>query len=94
MSQIKAIVCKTTVKHKRKEIVNVIQFCNDWFMLDDSSIVSPVCLAFKPIDIHYISNNNPGFMFNWYEMINAPEWCNEYIITFKKKKINYDRSSN
>lgn len=90
--ELKAIVCKTTVKHKRKDIVKVSQFCNDWFMLEDASIANPVCLAFTPLGIATIIKSNPGIMFKLYDMVDSPEWCNEYTITFKRKR--YDRGNN
>lgn len=59
-------------KGKRKGLeVKISQFCNDWFSLEDGSIVTPTMLTFSPKEIEMIEKHrkeeDTGIMFDLYQ---------------------------
>jgi hypothetical protein len=67
------------LKGKRKGgQVKLHQWCNDWFMLEDATIVSPTSLKFTDGEIELIKKTDNGMMFAIYELTEDN--------TFKKRK--------
>jgi hypothetical protein len=66
------------------KIVEVLQWCNDWFSIEPGGIVSPEKLAFTPNDMKIIlTHNNNGTLFMEYKMISSQN-TGEYMFTFKR----------
>lgn len=60
------------LRGKRKgEDVKIHQFCNDWFSLDDGTIINPTSLEFTQDEIEEIETaadkDQTGMMFAWFE---------------------------
>lgn len=84
----KAIITKGKQKGK---IVEVYQWCNDWFSIENGKIVSPSMLAFTTRDINEIEgHDNNGIMFSLYEIVRTKQNFGEYLYTFKKKKQTWN----
>lgn len=83
----KAIVRKGREKGR---LVMVVQWCNDWFMIDIDTgitkIVSPSSLLFTHEDYLTITKHkNNGMLFSWYEsVVDSRNKYDLYFITFKK----------
>ncbi len=71
----------------RGKIVEVLQWRNDWFHLDDKRrIYSPSALAFDSVDIATIQGHaQNGTLFEEYDVRMAPAWTGLYLYTFKKR---------
>jgi hypothetical protein len=83
----KALVLKG--KHKGEE-VEVLQWCNDWFMVEGemvaSAILSPVSLALSEETATEVrAHKNNGHLFDWYQMI--PSDSKRFPWTFIKKRF-------
>jgi len=76
------------------KVVEIGQWCNDWFMTSTGTILdtkpfSPTSLAFFPSDFAEIEKHeNNGFLFNWFERKDAPKWAGGYLYTFKRKRYH------
>ena len=74
---------------RRGDIVEVSQFCNDWFALeDDNKPYLPTSLAFRHVDMQKImTSENPGMLFEWFVVRHCINTIHpEYDYTFKRKK--------
>lgn len=72
------------------KIVEVSQWCNDWFMLGNGRIVSPTALAFTPLTMSFISKHlGNGTLFREYQITDAPKRAKEYSITFKRRHYEH-----
>ena len=68
-------------------VVEISQWCNDWFSLSDGSIVSPTSIAFNIDTAHTImEHNNNGIMFRMFEITKTDPMKvpMPYIFTFKR----------
>lgn len=55
-------------KNKGKE-VELCQWCNDWFIIDDGKVMRPTSLKLTTEEImKVLSHNNNGIMFNLFEL--------------------------
>ncbi len=79
------------LRGKRKgKIVEINQFCNDWFSDVGGNIYSPLSLAFTPEDMDIIIKSNCGMMLAWFQITEASTMGNRYIFTFKRKKFGVE----
>lgn len=85
---IKALV---TRGKKRGQEVTISQWCNDWFSTMDGEIMSPLSLAFTPVDARIIlDHKNNGILFRLYRFAEykaaSVRDTRIYIFTFVKNK--------
>lgn len=73
---------------ERGKVVEVLQWCNDWFKTDDKKeIYVPTALAFNAQDFETIvKHKNNGSLFVEFERIMAPPRTGLYLWTFRKIK--------
>ncbi len=71
---------------KRGQTVEISQWCNDWFSVDDDvQIYSPGALAFTAEGMDEIrKHKNNGTLFGEFEVCVAPSWTANYLFKFKK----------
>jgi hypothetical protein len=69
--------------------VEIIQWCNDWFSVEDEKgIYGPLSLAFTVDGYKEISNHkNNGMLFFSYQWALTPPDYGKYVYTFKRNKI-------
>lgn len=81
--------------HSRsKKIVEIHQWCNDWFMLKTGKMVSPSGLMFKDDDfLTILHHSNNGIMLGIFEPVtNMRRAYQDYLYTFKRRKRKYENN--
>jgi len=54
---------------KKGQELRILQWCNDWFHLEDNSIVSPLSLKLTPLEMKLVlEHTNNGFLLNMFEL--------------------------
>lgn len=80
----KAIIIKGKNKGK---LVEISQWANDWFSLEDGRILSPTMLGFTAKDFRIIrEGKNNGIIFALYAVVSTKPEFGVYAFTFKKLK--------
>lgn len=78
---------------KRGKVVRVMQWCNDWFHVEDiKGIYSPNSLGFSASDKDLItSHKNNGMLFALYEWTITKPLNPEFPYTFKKRNFRVEK---
>jgi hypothetical protein len=71
---------------RKGELVEVYQWCNDWFSIEDDAggIVLPTSLAFDDAGRDIIMESEYGFLFNWFHMYKSKVHKAPYHWIFRK----------
>lgn len=74
------------------ELVEISQWCNDWFSTTEPRVYNPTQLAFTSMDMRTIATHkNNGTLFSEYETKTSNPKCGIYVYTFKKIQFKKSR---